>query len=59
MVFNPDKCEVMHLWKSYGRRAYAVNHRVLSHVDGQGDLGVEAYSSLKVASQEGSMVKKV
>ena len=58
MVFNLDKCEVMHFGRLNQCRTYSVNGRALGRVTEQRDLGVQVDSSLKVESQVDRVVKK-
>lgn len=57
MKFNPGKCEMMHFGESANGRTYTVNGRTPDNVDEQGNLWVEVYSSLNVATVD-RMVKK-
>jgi len=51
MLFNVDKCNVMHISKEPTQREYQMNGRTLNVVQQEKDLGVLLPNNLKVSAQ--------
>ena len=51
MLFNVDKCNVMHISKKPAQREYQMNGRTLNVVQQEKDLGVLLSNNLKVSAQ--------
>ena len=57
MLFNIDKCKVMHLGHKNLNAEYSLRGKVLDSVDAEQDLGVIIHNDLKVAQQCSKVVK--
>ena len=51
MLFNEDKCHILHLGGKNAKFSYSMGGRVLEEVDNEKDLGVIIHSSLKPSMQ--------
>ena len=51
MLFNADKCHILHLGARNAKHEYIMGGRVLESVDSEKDLGVVIHKSLKPSSQ--------
>ena len=49
MLFNIDKCKVMHFGTNNRREKYSINNTVLNDVKEERDLGVIVQNDLKVS----------
>ena len=57
MLFNVEKCKVMHIGLHNTKAEYSINGEVLKSVDEETDLGVIVQNDLKVAKQCSKAVK--
>jgi hypothetical protein len=57
MVFNVDKCKVMHFGAHNAKETYSINNNVLADVIEERDLGVIIQDNLKVSEQCSKVVK--
>ena len=51
MVFNADKCKILHFGHKNGEVRYVMNGNILESVEKERDLGVIIQSNLKVDKQ--------
>jgi ribonuclease P/MRP protein subunit RPP40 len=58
MVFNVDKCKVMHIGKKNSGAKYVMGNKEIMEVQEEKDLGVIVCQNLKVAKQCGQAAKK-
>ena len=58
MLFNVDKCKVIHVGKNNPRREYVMEGKKLLVVEEEKDLGVLIDQSLKPSCQVGAAAKK-
>jgi ribonuclease P/MRP protein subunit RPP40 len=58
MVFNVDKCKVMHIGKKNSGAKYMMGNKEIMEVQEEKDLGVIVCQNLKVAKQCGQAAKK-
>ena len=58
MLFNIQKCKVMHLGYNNNSNEYTMNQEVLESTDMEKDLGVTIHKSLKPAIHIGNCVKR-
>ena len=58
MLFNLDKCKVMHLGSSNLKYTYSMNGQCLKTTDSEKDLGVYICSSMKPSMQVAEVAKK-
>jgi ribonuclease P/MRP protein subunit RPP40 len=58
MLFNVDKCKVIHMGRNNPRRDYTMEGKTLIKVEEEKDLGVIVHQSLKPAAQVGKAIKK-
>jgi len=57
MLFNLDKCKVLHFGKSNIKCQYTLGGKILEEVNEERDLGVIVSADLKVSSQCAKVVK--
>src|SRR6267154_3549822 len=57
MLFNVDKCKVMHFGANNSKETYSINNTVLKEVEDEKDLGVIVQNNLKVSEQCLKVVK--
>jgi len=57
MLFNLDKCKVVHFGKSNNKCQYTLGGKLLEEVNEEHDLGVIVSADLKVSSQCAKVVK--
>ena len=57
MLFNVDKCKVMHFGVNNTKENYSINNTVLKEVSSEKDLGVIIQNDLKVSEQCSKVVK--
>ncbi|XP_059841312.1 dendritic cell-specific transmembrane protein [Hypanus sabinus] len=57
-IFDPDKCEVLHLGRSNLKRQFTVKGKTFNCIEEQRDLGVQVHSSQKVTTQIDQVLKK-
>ena len=57
MMFNTDKCKVMHFGKSNSLSVYSMNGANLSVINEEKDLGIIVQDTLKVSAQCAKVVK--
>src|SRR5437867_97671 len=57
MLFNVDKCKVMHFSANNTKEPYSINNTVLNDVEEEKDLGVIVQNNLKVSQQCSKVVK--
>jgi ribonuclease P/MRP protein subunit RPP40 len=58
MLFNVDKCSIMHLGKSNANHLYKIGNNMLKYSDKERDLGVIVDKTLKFSEQVNSVVCK-
>jgi ribonuclease P/MRP protein subunit RPP40 len=58
MLFNVDKCKVIHVGRTNPRRNYTMEGKQLIKVEEEKDLGVMVHQSLKPGAQVAKAVKK-
>ena len=51
MLFNVEKCKVMHFGANNEKENYSINNTVLNVVEEEKDLGVIVQNNLKVSEQ--------
>ena len=56
MLFNVDKCSIMHLGKSNANHLYKIGNNMLKYSDKERDLGVIVDKTLKFSKQVNSVV---
>ena len=57
MLFNVEKCKVMHLGTNNPKQAYSIDDKSIAVVDEEKDLGVIIQNDLKVSKQCSKVVK--
>src|SRR5437867_4274038 len=57
MLFNVDKCKVMHFGANNTKEHYSINNTVLDDVEEDKDLGVIVQNNLNVSEQCSKVVK--
>lgn len=57
MLFNLDKCKVLHFGKNNGKCQYTLGGKILEEVQEERDLGIIVSVGLKVSSQCSNVVK--
>src|SRR6267154_1675724 len=57
MLFNVDKCKVMHFGANNSKETYSINNTILKEVQEEKDLGVIVQNNLKVSEQCSKVVK--
>jgi ribonuclease P/MRP protein subunit RPP40 len=58
MLFNVDKCKVIHVGRNNAKHDYLMEGKKLIVVEEEKDLGVKVHQSLKTSSQVGAAAKK-
>ena len=58
MLFNVDKCKVLHIGRSNPSSSYSMGGKLLQAIDDEKDLGVTIHKSLKPSKHVSEIVKK-
>ena len=58
MLFNVDKCKVLHIGRSNPSSSYSMGGKVLEAIDDEKDLGFIIHKSLKPSKHVSEIVKE-